>query len=119
MTWRVRHFNKYGNKSTTYDGIQYASKFEADYAAELNLRKKAGDVKGWERQVPVELRVNGYLICRYYVDFKVVLADDTIEWVEIKGMELETWRLKRRLFEAAYLHEHPDEKYVVVKRKGW
>lgn len=100
MTWYLRKGNKYHNISSTYDGIQYHSKKEAGYAAELNLRKKAGDIKDWERQVPLSLDVNGFHICNYYIDFIVHHNDGLLEYVEIKGFETDVWRLKFKLAEA-------------------
>lgn len=104
--------NKYHAQSSTYDGVLYHSKKEAAYAAELDLRKKAGDILGWERQVKISLDVNGYHICNYYVDFQVTYPDDHIELVEVKGFETEVWRLKWKLFEAIYGDQY---KLIVVK----
>lgn len=36
-------------------------------------------------------------------------------WVEVKGFETALWRLKKKLLEAVYIHDHPDEKYLIVK----
>jgi hypothetical protein len=111
--WQRR--GKYNAKSTWYNGYIYASKREAGYAAELDLRIKAKEVERWERQVKISLDIGDYHICNYYVDFKVYLTNGDIELVEVKGMETEVWRLKRKLLEAVYLPAHPEEKYVVVK----
>jgi hypothetical protein len=35
-------------------------------------------------------------------------------WVEVKGFEAELLILKKKLFKAAYTHDHPDEEYLVV-----
>jgi len=115
--WRTRRANKYGNKSIVYNGIQYASKIEAGYAAELDLRKKAGDIKGWDRQVKVSLDVNGFHIANYYCDFVVYHNDETKEYVEIKSnftYNMDVWRLKRKLMEATFLHDNKEIKYTVV-----
>lgn len=113
--WRLRSGNKYHAKSIVYNGIQYHSKKEAAYAAELDLRLKAGDIKQWFRQKKISLDVNGYHICNYYVDFEVWHKDGTIELVEIKGFETEVWRLKRKLLEATTLKDNSEIKYTVVK----
>lgn len=94
------------------------SRFEAGYAMELDQRMKAGEVKEWKRQVPIELRVGGQLICKYYMDFAVTLADNSIVHVECKGYETEVWRLKRKLYEATFLKEHPEIEYQVIKQKN-
>jgi len=99
--WHQRYRgNKYHAKSTNYDGISYHSKFEAGYAQGLDMRKKAGDIKDWERQVKISLDVNGYHIANYYIDFRIHHNDGTKEYVEVKGFPTDTWRLKFKLTEA-------------------
>lgn len=100
--FRVNYERKYKNVKQEHNGIVYHSKKEAGYAAELDLRKKAGDILEWERQVKISLDVNGFHICNYYIDFKVLHNDGTIEYVEVKGFETDEWRLKWKLFEALY-----------------
>ena len=115
MIYFQKRGNKYGAKSSIYNGIAYHSKKEAGYAQELDLRIKAKDIKKWERQVPIELRVNGELIAKYYVDFKIYHNDKSEELVEVKGFETEVFRLKRKLLEATLLKEHPEIIYTIVK----
>lgn len=112
--WHLRRGNKYGAKSSIYDGIQYHSKLEAKYAADLDLLKKAGEIKGWERQVKIPLEVNGFHIANYYVDFRIEHNNGTIEYVEVKGFETEVFRLKWKIFEAI-MSEIPDVKLTVQK----
>ncbi len=100
--FRERYGSKYGNRRQTYEGITYHSNKEADYAAELDLRKKAGDIKSWERQVKISLDVKKKHIANYYVDFMIHHNDKTKEYVEVKGFATEVWRLKWLLFEALY-----------------
>lgn len=104
--------NKYRAVSSSYNGIQYHSKFEAAYAADLDLRVKAGDIKGWERQRKLSLDVNGYHIANYFIDFVVIHNDGSEELVEVKGFETEVWRLKWKLAEAIYSDKY---KMTVVK----
>lgn len=111
--------NKYGNKTSIYDGYGYDSKFEASYAMELDALKKKGKIKDWRRQVKQDLRVNGEHITNYFVDFEVTHNDGSIELTEIKGFETETWRLKRKLLEATILKKNPDIKYTVIKQKSY
>ena len=98
--YRVNFGNKYHAKRQEYNGILYDSKLEAGYAAELDLRVKAGDIKRWERQVKISLDINGYHISNYYCDFLLFHNDGTKEYVECKGMELEPWKTKWKIFEA-------------------
>lgn len=113
--WRQRNsFSKYKSQSCNYNGILYHSKFEAGYAGELDLRKKANDIKDWERQVKISLDVNGFHIANYYVDFLIHHNDGLKEYVEVKGFETDTWKLKWKLFEALY-SGGDDVRLTVVK----
>lgn len=109
--------SKFRNVRQTYEGFSYDSKFEAEYAAELDLRLKAHDIAGWERQFKIELRVGDKLIARYFCDFRITHNDGTYELVEIKGIETEVYRLKRKLLEACWLPNHQDHTYTVIKRQ--
>lgn len=111
--FRVRKQNKYHAVKTLYGNRNYHSRKEAAYAAELDLRKKAGDIKDWHPQERIDLSVNGFHIANYYVDFKVVHNDGTTEYVEVKGFETPEWIMKWRLFEALY--SGPGVALTVVK----
>ena len=115
MTWFLRKGNKYHAKSVVYDGTQYHSMKEAAYAADLDRKKKAGDIESWERQVKISLDVNDHHIANYYCDFRIENKDGSVEYHEVKGFETEIYRLKRKLLEATFLHDNPDFKYVVIK----
>ena len=90
---RVEYFkrkNRYGNvaKKTEYRGVYYHSKLEADYAAELDFRVKAKDIKSWERQVRVPIIADGVHFGEYVVDFLIHHNDGSFEYVECKGRGL-------------------------------
>jgi len=106
--------NKYGNISKVYNNRLYASKKEARYAQELDLRKKARDIKSWRPQIKIDLQSNGHHICNYYIDFEITHNDDSIEFVEVKGFETEVWRLKWKIFESIYGH-NPNYTLTVVR----
>jgi len=121
MTYFQRSGNKYRAKSTEYGGHVYHSKLEAAYACELDLRKKAKDIKDWERQVKLDLRVNGVHITNYYIDFIVTHNDESREYVEVKGMEMEVWKIKWAILEAVFdtdFRKHPDDKLMVIKQSS-
>ncbi len=102
---------KYHSKPKVFDGVRYHSSREADYAAELSMRLRAGDIKGWRRQVRMPLKVNGVLVATYALDFVIEHCDGPEEYVEVKGFATALWKLKWRLFEALY----PDLKKTIVK----
>jgi len=72
-------------KKQTYDGYLYDSKFEASVAQDLNLRVKAKELTHYERQVNLELIVNGFIVCTYRIDFIAHHIDGTIKYIEAKG----------------------------------
>ena len=94
--------NKYGAKKQTYNGYSYDSQKEAKYAMELDSRVKAKEVKSWTRQHKFELRVNESLIAKYYIDFRVVLTNGDVQYVEVKGFKTNVWQIKWKLTKALW-----------------
>ena len=94
--------SKYGNKKTkaVAGGKAYDSKGEAKYAAHLGARRLAGEISAWDRQVRIDLKVNGYKVCAYIMDFVVHMPDGSIELHEYKGYATDVWRLKWKILEA-------------------
>ena len=112
--FRVSYGSKYGNISAEHNGIQYHSKKEAAYAAELDLRIKAGDIKSWKRQVCIGIKINKCHICNYYIDFVVTHNDGVKEYIEVKGFETDVWKLKWKMFEALY-SKRKNTKLTIIK----
>lgn len=98
--------SKYGNKKTEYGGFMFDSKKEAKYAQELDLLKSARDprdkVHTWERQIPFEICVNGVKICKYIADFRVNYCDGREEYIDVKGVRTDVYKIKKKLVEALY-----------------
>lgn len=95
-------YNKYGNKTSFFRGQGYDSKAEVQYAMELDDKLMKGEIAGWTKQKNIELKVNGYIICSYKIDFVIEHLDGVIEYLEVKGFATPTWRIKWKLFEALY-----------------
>lgn len=91
--------NKFGNSKQVYKDIKYDSKLEVGYAQQLDLRLRAKDIKGWERQRLLDLKVNSKKVCGYKMDFVVDLGNNTFELVETKGFPTPEWQVKWRLLE--------------------
>lgn len=106
MNFVKRRNGKYNAKKTTYNGRSYDSALEANYAMELDWRKQAREIKEIIPQFKLDLNIAGIHICNYYVDFKVVLKDGTIQFHEVKGFETDVWRIKWRLAQAIYGKEN-------------
>ena len=92
--------SKFRNRIAVYRGQTYDSNFEADYAAELDLKRRGGLIKSWERQVNIPLMAWGKTICDYKVDFKVHHNDGSVEYIECKGKWTPEARIKWKMFEA-------------------
>lgn len=116
---------KYGNVSQTYNGRTYHSRLEAAHAMELDQLRKATDpaqrVVEVQPQYKISIDIEGAdgkvrHICNYYIDFRVTFADGHVELHETKGIETAEFKLKRRLLEAVYSPQHPDETYIVIKQ---
>lgn len=90
--------SKYHAIITEADGIRFQSKREAAYYRELCCRVHAGEVLYFLRQVPLHL--NGGV--KYVCDFVEFWRDGSVHYVEVKGMETATWRIKKRLVESSY-----------------
>ncbi|NLZ69228.1 MAG: DUF1064 domain-containing protein, partial [Spirochaetales bacterium] len=97
--------SKYNNKITYVDGIRFDSKREADYYKELLLLKRSGEVKEIELQPKFTLleafRKNGvaHRSITYKADFKVTYKDNRVEIIDVKGVETQAFKIKRKLFE--------------------
>lgn len=99
---------KYGvseKADRTYNGTVYMSKLESRYRAHLDILKKAANPKEKvlkiEEQVPFEIIINDHKICKYLLDFKVTYQDRT-EYVDVKGIKTDIYKLKKKLVEACY-----------------
>lgn len=90
--------HKYNAKQTTIDNIIFPSKKEADYYCNLKLRQKSGEVLFFLRQIPFYLP--GGII--YRCDFLEFRTDNSVHFIETKGMKTPDFKLKMQLVEEAY-----------------
>ena len=94
----MRFNHKFGAKITELDGIKFSSKKEAGVYSQLDLRKKAGDVLFFLRQVPFHLPGG----VRYVVDFVTFDKDGSVHFIDAKGVKTESYRAKKRMVEALF-----------------
>ncbi len=90
--------SKYHAQRTEYGGRIFASKREARYAEQLDLRVKAGEVSYWLPQVPIPIPGHA----TYRVDFLEVWGDGSLHWVEVKGVRTPMYKLKKKQVEERY-----------------
>lgn len=97
--------SKYGAKPQLYQGIRYASK--AELAFELHLRhlRAQGKVVWWTRQVPFFIpsvsRPEDPAL-KYLCDFLVVMSDNRVRVVDVKGMDTPNSKTKRAVVQATH-----------------
>lgn len=116
--------NKYGAKKTEYDGYKYDSKFEAGVAYDLTMRKKAKDIKDFDKQYKVEMWAydkNGKPAMKvtHKVDFRIHHTDGSYELLEAKGMPTADWKMRVKWLETFWLPLHLDHTYTVVYQKSY
>lgn len=94
----MQHHHKFHAKPTEFNGIKFASKKEAEYYRQLLIRQRIGEVLFFLRQAPFHLPGE----IRYIVDFVEFLADGTVHFVDVKGMETPIYKTKKKMVEAIY-----------------
>lgn len=102
--------SKYGNKKTMCDGYQFDSQAEAKYYEQLKWLKQTKQIKSFKLQPRYLLqegfKKNGRTIRKveYVADFEVKHLDGSIEVIDVKGVETEAFKLKRKWFDRLYLY---------------
>jgi hypothetical protein len=113
-----RSGNKLNAKGQYYKGEYYHSTGEMNYAQQLDIRKQAGDIADWRRQVKIDLRVNDIHISNYFIDFVIQHNDGTREYVEYKGYETDAFKQKWKLFLALAPQMFPGAIITKVKHRS-
>jgi hypothetical protein len=97
--------NKYHNRKTLYQGIEFASQKEKNRYQELLWMQQAGQIRNIELQPRYDLVVNGHKLGFYRGDFRyeVVATGQTIlEDVKSQATKTAVYRLKKKLVKALY-----------------
>lgn len=103
---RIRH--KFNSVRVKNNGNNFASKLEEAYDAYLQILQKEEKIEFYLWQVP--LRLPGGT--KYIVDFVVFDSDGTVRFVDVKGMETDVFKIKKREIEAHYPFD------IVIIKKG-
>ncbi|WP_286910720.1 DUF1064 domain-containing protein [Clostridium sp. UBA1652] len=110
--------NKYLSHKTVVDGITFDSKDEAKYYEALKIRKYRGEILNFELQPKFTLvpsfkkdgKTNRAIT--YTPDFTIYHNDDSVEYVDVKGMTTQQGELRIKLFNYFYI----DLKLSIVAR---
>ena len=101
--WKSK--SKYRNVPTVINGLRFSSKAEAARYSELKLLQAANQVRWFIRQPRFDLGND----ITYVADFLVVwnadettFSDTRVTVEDVKGVETDVFKLKRKLFEAQY-----------------
>ena len=112
--WNQEDGQKYGNRKTEVDGIEFDSRKEAARYLELALLQRAGEIKNLRRQVkfilipaqheapdPAAKKPKpGKLIereCAYFADFVYEDREGTTVVEDTKGLRTKEYIIKRKL----------------------
>lgn len=117
--------NKYNAKKVQKAGIWFASRLESAVHDILLLQEKAGEIRDIKCQPQVYLTEAkiGYRPDFSYVDEK---TGQTV-YVEAKGVEVETWLIKKKLWKCYGLgplfifkgrHDKPYLREVIIPKPG-
>lgn len=100
--------NKFGAVKTKVDGITFDSKLEARFYEFVKQLKKEGKIKDFEMQSRFEI-FPAYVFndkkirkIEYVADFIVRHHDGEFEVIDVKGVETDVFKIKRKLFEHRY-----------------
>ncbi len=94
--------SKYGNRKTVFDGVTFDSAAEASFYKQLKIREGLGEIGGLELQRRYALLgPNGEAICTYIPDFCFWDHNQgRFRVVDVKGMETDVFKLKRKMMRA-------------------
>ena len=95
--WKTYTANKYRAVRCQVDGFNFDSKMEANYYMLLKDMQAKGEIKFFLRQVPFHLPCN----IKYVCDFAVFDADG-VQFVDVKGVETQAFKIKKKQVEALF-----------------
>lgn len=94
----IRQRHKFNAVRCESDGVKFASKAEKSFYLKLKILQNAGEVLFFLMQVP--LRLPGGT--RYICDFVIFDSAGEVRFVDVKGMETDVFKIKKREIEAIY-----------------
>ena len=120
--------SKYKNKKIEIDGHKFDSKAEARYYKQLQLLKRAGEIKDFTLQPKFRL-LEGFKkhdktrrAINYFADFQIIHNNNEIEIIDVKSKATitPTFRIKEKLYHQKYpykltLMSWEKERFVEIK----
>lgn len=98
--------NKYNARKVVYDDLTFDSKLELNVYKRLKELESQNIISNLDRQVKFELisKNDKYRACNYVADF-VFDKDHTHYIIDAKGMILDVFKLKQKIFYDKYKEE--------------
>lgn len=90
--------HKFKAKPVAEDGNRFASTLEWKYFKHLELLVKSGEVLFFLKQVPFHLPGG----TKYVTDYLLFMSDGSVRVVDVKGVETDTFKLKKKMVEDLY-----------------
>jgi len=95
--------SKYKNKKLKVNGSWYDSKAEYKREQYLIRQQNAGIICDLVRQVVFSIDVNKIHVCKYIADWSYFVPSMGVSVIEdFKGLETDTFRLKKKLMKACH-----------------
>ena len=117
--------SKFHSIKAVIDGIEFDSLNESRYYIHVLEEVKAGNIKSFELQkayeiVPAHIR-RGKKIRKmeYLADFVCQMTDGTEKVIDVKGVETDVFKMKKKLVEYLYPNVEVQCVRYVAKEKAW
>jgi hypothetical protein len=117
--------SKFHSIKATIDGIEFDSLNESRYYIHVLEEVKAGNIKSFELQkayeiVPSHIR-RGKKIRKmeYLADFVCQMSDGTEKVIDVKGIETDVFKMKKKLVEYLYPNVEVQCVRYVAKERAW
>jgi hypothetical protein len=90
--------HKYHAQPVVIDGMRFPSTAEGKFYRYLKTQIAIGIVKYFLRQVPIHLPGGVKLV----IDYLVFYTNGVVRYIDVKGVETEMFKAKKKLVEALY-----------------
>lgn len=118
QTKRYSVGNKYNATKVKNQKGTFDSKLEYEYSLILDDLLRRKQIIGYNRQVAIDLYgENKTRICSYKLDYVVHHLDGSLEYVEVKGFQTNTWRIKWKLAKDWLKSQPAGTKLVLIDSK--
>lgn len=94
--------SKYRNKPCSIGTEKFRSQLERDAYLHFVSLRDAGKILRFGREVSYPFIHNGELICKYVLDYLIIMPDYRQRYVEVKGYVTQVASIKMKLWKVFY-----------------